>query len=52
METLNDKLKIAQIKANSETSPEIKFKLQKKIRKLLLQIQIENIQKQIDALDA
>lgn len=50
MESIEDKIKIATIKANAEANPEKKTNLQKKVRKLLLQAQIENLQKQIEDL--
>lgn len=51
MENLSDKIKIVQIEVNAEKSAEQKTLLQKKLRKLLLQQQIENIKKEIESID-
>lgn len=50
MGNLSDKIRIAQIKANGETDSETKNLLQRKLRKLLLQQEIENLKKQIEQL--
>ena len=50
MENLSDKIKIAQTKANVERNSETKNILQKKLRKLLLQQEIENLKRQIELL--
>ena len=50
METIDDKLRIKQIQINVEQDPQRKQDLQKQMRKLQLEKEIEQIRKKIEQL--